>query len=323
MQDPSSILNPLANPLLVPVLYRTLWVFLGGFFLILILNKFNFKNLWNTNLGKRYLSWLFIGVIYLSAIFLGGDFALVVLGIILFFALWEVYRITKLPKEYMASLFLLAVWSVYVSSRIPEFFYTLPLLYYVVLSSVAVYLNKAKEGLIDLSVSLFVSIWIIFSLSHFVLLGHLNNFLDYSLGLSSTKSLLLLLGFAVPLSDVFAYVVGNFFRKIGNFKKIAANISPNKTYVGVLGNILGAGAGIWIMYFALENYLPLYHWIILAFIIGIMDVAGDLVESVFKRHYKVKDSGNLVPGHGGILDRIDSTLRVIITVYYYLLFFVK
>jgi phosphatidate cytidylyltransferase len=324
MNDPVSILNPFLNPIFIQVLKRTIYVFLIGFLLVLILNKFKFKGLWKTNVGERYLSWLLIGPIYLATIFLGGNLALLVLAIILIMAIWEISKITKLPKQYIIAMYLLAAFSVYIASYQNKYFYSLPLVYYLVFSSLAIQQNDAKKSFSNLSIATFISIWLIFSLSHFVLLGHLNNALDASLGLTSTKSLLILLGFAVPLSDVFAYVVGSFFHKI-NFLdkyKIASNLSKHKTYIGTLGNIIGAGIGIWIMQFALGYYLPYYHWIILTILIGIMGVMGDITESLLKRHYNTKDSGQLIPGHGGILDRIDSVLRVIIVVYYYLIFFV-
>lgn len=323
MNDPTSILNPFLNPIFVSIVYRTFWVFITGFLLIWILNKFKFKGIWKTNVGERYLSWLIIGPIYLATIFLGGDLALLVLAIILLLAIWEISKITKLPKQYIVAMYFLAAFSVYIASYQNKYFYSLPLVYYLVFSTLAIKQNDAKKSLFNLSVATFLSIWLIFSLSHFVLLGHLNNALDANLGVASTKSLLLLLGFAVPLSDVFAYVVGSFFHKI-NFLdkyKIASNLSPHKTYIGTLGNIIGASIGIWIMQFAIGNYLPYYHWIILSILIGMMGVMGDITESLLKRYYNAKDSGHLIPGHGGILDRIDSVLRVIITVYYYLIFF--
>jgi len=316
MIDPH-IVNPLINPILVPVLYRVLGVYAIGLLLILLLNKFNFKDIWSTNIGKRYLSWLVIGPVYILTILFGGDFSLMVLAVLLVFAIWEVATISKIAKPYVFSMYFLSIITVYVAGYKAEFFYTLPLLYFMVFSMVAIRENDAKKGLFHLSFSMLVSIWILFSLAHFVLLGHLNN------GLDNTKSLLILIGFAVPLSDIFAYIVGRFFNKIDFLDKykIASNLSPKKTYIGTLGNIIGAGLGIAIMYFAIGKYLPIYHWVIISILIGIMGVSGDIVESMFKRYFNVKDSSDLIPGHGGLLDRIDSTLRVIVVIYYYLLFF--
>jgi phosphatidate cytidylyltransferase len=317
MNDIAHILNPLNNPIFYPVLYRTIAVFALGFILIWVLNKFTLKGVWTKELGKRYLSWLIIGPLFLVAVLFGGDVALVFLGIILLFSLWEVGHIAKMPKMYRGALYFLAIVSVYVVSYQTSYFYSLPIFYFLVLSAVAISQNDAKKGFFNMSVCLYAAIWIIFSLSHFVLLGHLNNTLDHS------KALLILLGFAVPLSDVFAYVVGRAFQKIPSLDKhkIASNLSSKKSYVGVLGNILGAALGILIMWFAVGSYLPKIHWVILAILMGVMGVVGDITESMFKRYYGVKDSSHLIPGHGGFLDRIDSILRIIVVLYYYLLFF--
>jgi phosphatidate cytidylyltransferase len=134
--------------------------------------------------------------------------------------------------------------------------------------------------------------------------------------------MLILMGFAIVFSDVFAFVIGKFFATIHFFDKykIAANISPNKTFAGVAGNILGAGFGIAVTRFATPMF-GLESLIILAFLIGIGGLLGDLTESMVKRTFGAKDSGTLIPGHGGLLDRMDSAIRVIVIFYYYLVLF--
>ena len=214
-----NILNPIDNPIFYEVLYRALIVYLLGFALIFALNKFKLKCIWSTNVGQRYLSWLLIGPIYLVAVFLGGNLSLLVLAIILFIAIWEISIISRLPKLYIIALYGLSCYSIFIAKLHPTFFYSLPLVYYLIFSIIAVRQNDDKKGLFNISLSMYVSIWLIFSLTHFVLLGKLSDELD------TTRSLLLLVGFAVPLSDIFAYVVGRFFNKIGFLDKykIASN----------------------------------------------------------------------------------------------------
>ncbi len=74
------------------------------------------------------------------------------------------------------------------------------------------------------------------------------------------------------------------------------------------------------MYFAIKSYLTINQMIVLSILIGLFSVVGDLTESLFKRYYNRKNSSSIIPGHGGILDRIDSVLRVILIIYYYLIF---
>lgn len=104
-------------------------------------------------------------------------------------------------------------------------------------------------------------------------------------------------------NDTFAFIVG---KSIGKHK-LFERISPKKTIEGFIGGIAFAVlAGILIA----EYYIfqPLHIWIIIAFIVGILGTVGDLVESRFKRLAEVKDSGKIMPGHGGILDRLDSVI---------------
>lgn len=313
----ADFINPLLNPILYPVLLRTGMILAAGFILLIAIERFSLAKFIESNLGERYIGWLILTPIYLLGIFLGGLPALFVLFIFMYLALREISRFAKLPKTYTWALILLSFWSIIVASYFTQYFYTLPLLYFIIITMVAIRGNDGERGLHYAAVSLFAAIWIIFGLSHAVLLGHLNNELD------STKSLLLLIIFATSLSDIGAYVFGRFFHKI-NFLdkyKIASNISPNKTYIGLVGHVIGAAGGVWIMYFVLNNYLPLYQWAIVSVLIGVFGLVGGLTNSMFKRFYDVKDSSHLIPGHGGVLDRIDSMSRVVVILYYYFLLF--
>jgi len=311
MQD-ANFINPLTNPIFNDVLVRFFWLFVAGLVLIFVLNRFSFRELWNKELGKRYLSWLVIGSIFLGFVFVGGIPSLFFLLAIMVLALYEIKNMAKLSRGYFIVLCLLAFISITTASFFEGNFYMLPILYFAVLTTFTVRLNDPKK-FSSLAVSLYSSIWIIFLLCHFILLGHLNNSVD------NTKSLLLLIGFAVPLADIGAYVFGRMFSKISflNKYKIASNISPHKIWAGILGDIIGAGIGIWIMSFVIGNYFNFAQMIILAVLIGVFSVVGDMNESLLKRYFKVKDSSNLIPGHGGILDRIDSIMRVIVVVYYF------
>lgn len=120
--------------------------------------------------------------------------------------------------------------------------------------------------------------------------------------------------------DTGAYLVG---RKWGRCKPWP-NLSPNKTIAGAVGGmIFSVITSLFVAeVFALWGGLLLKpSWaILLGLILGITAQAGDLVESGIKRLAKVKDSGSLIPGHGGVLDRFDSLLLTIPTVYYFVLF---
>ena len=107
-------------------------------------------------------------------------------------------------------------------------------------------------------------------------------------------------------SDTFAYLAGRFFGKTKLFERI----SPKKTWEGVLGGVLFSIIAAFIInYF--DEVRPLLFWLSLALLIPVFGVLGDLFESLIKRTVDVKDSGDFIPGHGGILDRIDAMLFTI------------
>ena len=108
--------------------------------------------------------------------------------------------------------------------------------------------------------------------------------------------------FIVWGNDVFAYLTGVSIGK----HKMAPRISPKKSWEGFIGGIVGALLMGAIGSFVVGGGLGL--WLGLAVVVAITSVFGDLVESMFKREANIKDSGNIIPGHGGILDRFDALL---------------
>jgi phosphatidate cytidylyltransferase len=114
------------------------------------------------------------------------------------------------------------------------------------------------------------------------------------------------------LSDVFAYVVGSNFGK----HALASSISPGKTWEGAAGGL--AAAIVTSIFISLLFRLPVTYWqmVLAGVVIGIFSLIGDLVESLLKRNMKAKDTGRLLPGHGGVLDRIDSHLLIAPVAYY-------
>lgn len=111
-------------------------------------------------------------------------------------------------------------------------------------------------------------------------------------------------------TDVGAYMFGiTLGQKYG--KKLFPSISPKKSWIGFWGGLFTSVlVAVVLHYVGLFNF-DLLHCIIMAVLLCITGVYGDLIESQWKRHYEVKDSGNLIPGHGGLLDRFDSALIAI------------
>lgn len=105
-------------------------------------------------------------------------------------------------------------------------------------------------------------------------------------------------------SDTGAYFAGRYFGKT----KLYPAVSPSKTVQGSIGGLLGSLTGGLAAHFWFLPTLPLVDAVVLALVAGALGQMGDLVESLIKRSTKVKDSGHILPGHGGLLDRVDALM---------------
>jgi phosphatidate cytidylyltransferase len=142
--------------------------------------------------------------------------------------------------------------------------------------------------------------------------------LIYSLDGGNQMIVFLLL--LVWAGDALAYYVGKSLGK----NKLISTVSPNKTVEGAIGNVVGTLLAAFISKQWFFEEFSLMHCLIVAFICGIIGQLGDFSESLIKRNCRVKDSGSLIPGHGGVLDRIDSLLFAGPAFYcYYILFLGK
>jgi len=128
------------------------------------------------------------------------------------------------------------------------------------------------------------------------LIANINGFFDYSLILGCF--------ILIWVNDSFAYAVGKNFGK----QKLFYSISPHKTVEGFLGGLFFCCLSASIVSRFINDSLTTPNWLIIAIIISVFGTLGDLIESKFKREYNVKDSGVIIPGHGGMLDRLDSII---------------
>ncbi|TET16677.1 MAG: phosphatidate cytidylyltransferase [Dehalococcoidia bacterium] len=147
--------------------------------------------------------------------------------------------------------------------------------------------------------------------------GWLLSYLVALRGLDAGRNWVFFALFVTWVSDTTAFFIG---RRFGRHK-MAPNISPGKTWEGAMGGILGAIIMSILFFTPTPFHLPLIYWqaILLSILVSIFGQVGDLVESLLKRSMGVKDSGKLMPGHGGILDRMDSVVFAGMVVYYYVI----
>jgi phosphatidate cytidylyltransferase len=136
---------------------------------------------------------------------------------------------------------------------------------------------------------------------------------DYNNTNSNALPLLLAVLIFIWSNDTFAYLTGRAFGKTPLFPRI----SPKKTVEGTVGGILITMVIAWFIYS--PNYsITHIQFLFFAAVVCVAGILGDLVESMFKRQWGIKDSGNILPGHGGILDRFDSFILVMPFAYAFL-----
>ena len=123
----------------------------------------------------------------------------------------------------------------------------------------------------------------------------------------------------VMTNDSAAYYTGSAFGK----NRLYPLVSPKKSIEGAVGGLVGSLGGTMLAKFTFFPQLSFLDAVVTALVIGMVGQAGDLFESLLKRSFGVKDSGSLIPGHGGVLDRLDSILFAAPITYYYVLFFFR
>ncbi len=240
-------------------------------------------------------------------------FLYIVASIMILLSSWEFFEIT-LPKqpqgERIYCLALATLFPAAAYSGEAVFLYgSLFLSFFLLTFRCALFgPENLKHRLDTFKNCLFGIIYISFCFSHFLLLRNLEAWKPWIITI-------LLVTYA---GDATAYFAGNKFGK----RKLSPLLSPNKTIEGAIGGLLASILALYICKFfssSLSNISNMQAFLV-AVILAVSGQAGDLVESLIKRSYGVKDSGKILPGHGGILDRIDSILLAG-PIGYYLAFF--
>ncbi len=169
-------------------------------------------------------------------------------------------------------------------------------------------LTNLKRSIIDVAITVFSLLYIPFMFS----------FLKLILMMEHSRILIWYVFMGAFASDTFAYFIGSKFGK----RKLCPDISPKKTVEGSIGGIFGVILSYILLTFIANTYFDLnvniIYMIIAGIVAGIAGQFGDLAGSAIKRYCKIKDFGNLIPGHGGILDRFDSMLFVAPVIYIFL-----
>ena len=262
-------------------------------------------------LKVRFLS----GFIYTSLLILSTLDPLLLWTILSVFGIITVYELSKLLKKegYVYYMILFALFSIFIYVNFLEDFINLKQLNYGFLTLTILFslLLMAdlflKKRLKIASISLFL--FIFYLTSGFIYLGFVS-FYNHKF----KPSIYLGCFIIIWVNDSFAYIVGKNMGK----KKLFPSISPKKTVEGFVGGITFALLSSFFIFYFTET-LNLLQWTILSLIISVLGTIGDLIESKLKRNAQVKDSGKIMPGHGGLLDRLDSIIFAAPFIYLFLL----
>lgn len=261
-------------------------------------------------MNSRYLGALFISPLIIF-IFLGGIYFYVLTVIISLLGLNEFYKVMRNkninPVEIIGYATCLIYYFIIFNSKTLES--VMPLNILILLCLLCIPVIMPKYNIIDVAVTYvgYLYVGVFFS---FLPLINMKQFGPY----------LIWLPFIAAWScDTLAYYSGRFFGKV----KLCPKVSPNKTVEGAIGGLIGSGLMCGFYGYVIGSkilVISLGHYFIIGLICGVFCQFGDLVASSIKRYFGIKDYSNLIPGHGGILDRFDSILFASVVVYYYINF---
>jgi len=180
------------------------------------------------------------------------------------------------------------------------------------------FFRKNRAPLLNVGTTVFGAIYVGWLISHIVVLRAAPGDVYVCGYRADAGSWLVMMTFVGTWAcDTAAYFIGRFFGK----HKLAPKLSPNKTIEGSIAGLFGSIIATVIM--AITIHLPIGHALALGTLFGVLCQLGDLSASAVKRELHIKDFGNLVPGHGGMLDRFDSLLFTAPAAFYYVSLFLK
>ncbi len=264
---------------------------------------------------ERALSTLIIFLIGMPALIFGGIFYFLLVAFLLSTAAWEYANMFRPALQ--SSSRLLLVGGTFIIAFTRSFFpdYSLIALEILALLALAVHLfqyERGKEG----AVAGFGVV-----VGGLIYIGWIGSYLFNLRGLEHGFWWFFLVLPCVWMADVGAYWIGSAYGK----HKMAPRLSPKKSWEGYWAGVASAVLAGAFFAFAYSAWGPLqiqaWQGAILGFLIGLLTPLGDLGESMFKRQVGMKDSGSIIPGHGGAFDRIDSWLWAAILGYYYIQWF--
>jgi phosphatidate cytidylyltransferase len=293
-----------------PIFRAYLWIIfvslLGGGMVLGILHfglKKNLGAIWST-----YRSWLIIAPLGLAVVFAGRVPTIVGVTLLALFGFKEFARASGLYRDWwMTGAAYAGIITVGIASLMPHprgeepgtgwhgFFVAVPVFAIALILIVPILRNRARGELQRMSLAIV----------GFVYIGWMFGHLGFFANAVNAYGYLLYIVFATELNDVAAFTFGRLFGR----HPLRSEISPKKTWEGALGALAVSMILPWLLRFSFPEFTA-WQLILAGLIVGIGGQLGDLSISVIKRDIGTKDMGALIPGHGGLLDRIDSLIYV-------------
>lgn len=263
-------------------------------------------------MNNRYVGALILAP-FIVFLFLGGIYLKYGVMMLSLFGMHEFYKVIKEKNVQPIAIagYVLCIVYYITLNKIVDYRMDFFLLIITVLIIMCIPVFDIEYNFIDIASTILGFLYVAVFFSFIVLVDNKNygNYLVWLIFVSSW------------LCDTAAYYAGRAFGK----RKLCPKVSPKKTVEGSIGGMLGSTIACGILGYLIHlktDFIPIYHFFIIGAICGVFCQFGDLTASSIKRYVGVKDYSNLIPGHGGVLDRFDSILFASVIVYYYLSFIV-
>lgn len=269
---------------------------------------------------QRVLSGVVIAIVAISVLLLMNTVVFpIVWTVLAVMAVYEIEKVTQIKNKALMILSLVfsALFCLNESFGFAEVSYSVVLAVYVLIMLTIMLIGYDITKFEHVAVAFFASVAVPFAFSIFVYLRDINLNSDGKFSKTEGVYLILLVLVCSWLTDVFAYFTGRAFGK----HKLCPKISPKKTVEGAIGGIIIPAVINIIVLAVFEKFffdgtvIPYWAMLIISPVLSVASMLGDLSASTIKRNFGVKDFSNLIPGHGGIMDRFDSCLFVLPAIY--------
>ncbi|EDS76380.1 phosphatidate cytidylyltransferase [Clostridium massiliodielmoense] len=265
-------------------------------------------------MNKRYLGAAILSPLII-VLFLGGIYLKVLVALISLMGMYEFYNASRkkgINPLSIISYILAIIYYILIMNNSFSFEKLFLIIIFTLFIMLCIPVISDKYNFIDVAVTLMGFLYVTIFFSFIILINDKVN----------GKYLIWIVFISAWLCDTSAYYVGKYFGK----NKLCPRVSPKKTIEGSIGGLIGSAFFCGIYGVAVNSFgiqVPSHHFIFMGIICGVFCQFGDLVASSIKRYVDVKDYSNLIPGHGGILDRFDSILFTSVIVYYYVTIIMK